>query len=259
MFWNTFRSENDQYRAYCEPFHEHLLAMVDDKDLVPKDPTHTGIEDVFAEYRSLDRDALGNLWRPWFGRERFLLAPDDEAADMDAYLRFLIDSTPQRPVLKFTRATFRVEWLREKFPGATIVHLERRPRDIWTSMWGRDWGVEGGPFGSFIAYSESMANDIGLDLPGDPYRTFYALMILGNEMSEGVMDDSWAYEEAVRDFTSWSTCHLIETGLMESIPPIPVRMDVIGAEIHESNWFDDQEEAVRSLVGNSVKSFLLNS
>jgi hypothetical protein len=258
MFWSMFRTASDRYRAYCEPFHEHLLSIVDDKDLVDEDPTHTGINDVFAEYRSLDRDALGNVWRPWYGRERFLLKRGDEADGMEAYLRFLIDSSPQRSVMKFTRATFRVEWFREKFPGATIVRLVRRPRDVWRSMWGRDWGVGGEPFGSFIRYSKSMAEDIGLDLPGDPYRTFYALMILGDEMSEKMVDDSWAYEEAVSDFTSWSTRHLIETGLMEAIPPIPVRTDSIGAQIHEGSWFDDQEEAVRSLVGNSVKSFLLD-
>ena len=126
-------------------------------------------------------------------------------------------------------------------------------------MWGKDWGLEGGPLGSFIPYTKAMAEDVGLHLPGDPYRTFYALILLGDEMSEEVMDDSWAYEEAVRDFTSWSTRHLIETGLMEAIPQIPVRTDFIGAEVHEGNWFDDQEEAVRSLVGNSVKSFLLNN
>ena len=50
--------------------------------------------------------------------------------------------------------------------------------------------------------------------------------------------------------------HLIGTGLMEAVPPISVRTDSIGAESHEGNWFDDQEEAVRSIVGNSVKSFM---
>ena len=259
MFWSMFRTASDRYSAYCEPFHEHLVSMVDDKDLVPMDPTHTGIEDVFAEYRSLDRKALGQVWRPWFGRERFLLGRDDEAADMEEYLRFLIDSTPRRAVLKFTRATFRVEWLRAKFPGATIVHLVRRPRDIWTSMWGRDRGPDGEPFGSFIQYTRLIAEDIGLDLPGYPYRTFYALMMLGDEMGEKAMNDRWAYEEAVRDFTSWSTRHLIETGLMDVVPPIPVRTNDIGDEVHESSWFDDQEEAVRSHIGNSVKSFLLDS
>lgn len=251
-----FRSASDRYRAYYEPFHTHLLPMVDDEGLVPKDPTHSGTDDLFAEFRLLDREVLGSLWRPWYGRERFLLGRGDEAADMEAYLRFLIDSSPRRPVMKFVRATFRVEWLRARFPDATIIRLVRRPRDVWRSMVARDWGLEDGPYGEFISYTESMSRDIGLDLPGDPYRTFYALMLLADEGSENMVDDRWAYEEAVRDFTSWSTRHLIGTGLMEAVPPISVRTDSIGAESHEGNWFDDQEEAVRSIVGNSVKSFM---
>ena len=258
MFWNMFRSAGDSVRAYCEPFHEHLLEIVDDRHLIPEDPTHSGIEDYFAEYRHLDREVLGTLWKPWFGRERFMLERDDEAADMEAYLRFLIDSSPQRPVLKFTRATFRVEWLREKFPDSTIVHLERRPRDIWTSMWGRDWNVEGETSGSFIPYTRSMAEDIGLDLPGDLYRTFYALMLLGNEMSEGVADDVWVYEEAVGNYTTWGTRHLIEAQLMEALPQIAIRSAVVPADNHRGKWFDEQEEAVRSMVGNSVKQFLVD-
>ena len=258
MFWNMFRSAGDSVRAYCEPFHEHLLEIVDDRHLIPEDPTHSGIEDYFAEYRHLDREVLGTLWKPWFGRERFMLERGDEAADMEAYLRFLIDSSPQRPVLKFTRATFRVEWLREKFPESTIVHLERRPRDIWTSMWGRDWNVEGETSGSFIPYTRSMAEDIGLDLPGDLYRTFYALMLLGNEMSEGVADDVWVYEEAVGNYTTWGTRHLIEAQLMEALPQIAIRSAVVPADNHRGKWFDEQEEAVRSMVGNSVKQFLVD-
>ncbi len=259
MFWSLFRAAGDRYRAYCEPFHEHLLPMVDNKGLVPNDPTHRDVDDVFAEFRNLDRDALGTLWQPWYSRERFLLEPDDEAPDMEAYLRFLIDSSPRRPVLKFTRATFRVEWLRRRFPGATIIQLVRRPRDIWTSMWGRGRDLEGEPFGSFLAYTELMAQDIGIELPGDAYRTFYALMLLADEVSEKVVDDRWVYEEAVGDFTVWGTRHLVGTGLMGAIPPVTMRADSIGAEGHGDDWYDAQEEIVRSLVGESVKRFLFDS
>lgn len=259
MLWSLFRTASDRYRAYGEPFHEHLLPMVDNKGLVPNDPTHQDVDDVFAEFRDLDREALGHAVATLYSRERFLLEQDDEAPDMEAYLRFLIDSSPQRPILKFTRATFRVEWLRRRFPGATIIQLVRRPRDIWTSMWGRGRDLEGEPFGSFLAYTELMAQDIGLDLPGDSYRTFYAVMLLADELSEKVADDRLVYEEAVGDFTAWGTRHLVGTGLMEAIPPITMRVDSIGAEGHGDDWYDAQEEAVRSLVGDSVKRFLLGS
>lgn len=253
MFWSMLRSASDRYRAYYEPFHEGLLAMVDDEGVVPDDPSHVPVQDKFAEFRSLDRQTLGSLWRPWFGRERFLLERRDEAPDMEAYVRFLVDSTPLRPVIKFTRATFRVKWLRETFPDATIIQLSRKPRAIWASMWKQDQQISA----SFIPYTQTILQDLGLDIPGDPYRLFYAAMLLADEMCEEVVDDRWEYEAAVTDYTNWSTHHLIEAGLLQAIPSISMRSNLIGAEgPHESAWYDDQEQVVRSIVGSSVQRFL---
>ncbi len=253
MFWSLLRSARERYWGYYEPFHDSLLAMVDDRAVVPHDPTHGGVEDKFAEFRILDRPVLGALWQPWFSQERFVLEREDEAADMEAYVRFLIDSAPLVPVLKFTRATFRVGWLRERFPDAYIVRLSRQPRDIWASMWRQD--IESSA--TFLSHSQVMVQDIGLELPGDPYRAFYALMLLADELCEEVVDDRWEYEEAVTRFDSWSTRHLIGPGLLDAVPSIAVRSDSIGVKgPHEGDWYDDQERVVRSMVGNSVRRFI---
>jgi len=253
MFWSMLRSTRERYWGYYEPLHDALLAMVDDPAVVPRDTTHGGVEDKFREFRFLDRSTLGALWQRWFSQERFLLEREDEAADMEAYLRFLVDSAPFRPVFKFTRATFRVGWLRQKFPDAYIVQLSRKPRDIWTSMWRQD--TESSAL--FIPHSEAMVRDIGLELPGDPYLGFHALMLLADELCQEVVDDRWEYDEAVTGLDMWSTRHLIEPGLLETIPSIAVRSDSIGATgPHDDDWYDDQEQVVRSIVGDSVKQFV---
>jgi hypothetical protein len=253
MFWSMLRSATDTYQAFYEPFHEDLLTIVDDGGIVPIDPSHHPVEDKFAEFRVLNRQTLGTLWRPWFGRERFLMEREDEAPDMEAYLRFLIDSTPLRPMMKFTRATFRVKWLRETFPDANIIQLAREPRAIWASMWKQDEQISA----TFIRNTQIIVQDLGLDIPGDPYRLFYAAMLLADEMCEEVVDDRWEYEAAVSNFASWGTRHLVEAGLLRAIPPIAMRGDSTDPEgPHDARWYDEQEQAVRSIVGDSVLRIL---
>jgi hypothetical protein len=253
MFWSMLRSDTDGYRAYYEPFHQDLLAMVDDGGIVPNDPSHFPVGDKFAEFRTLDRQTLGTLWRPWFGRRRFLLDREDDAPDMEAYLRFLIDSTPLRPAMKFTRATFRVKWLRQTFPDAIIVQLAREPRSIWTSMWRQDREISA----AFFPYTQVIVEDLALDIPGDPYRVFYAAMLLADEMCEEVVDDRWEYETAVSDYANWGTRHLVESGLLHEVPPIAMRGNSTDMEgPYDAGWYDEQERIVRSIVGDSVQRYL---
>jgi hypothetical protein len=102
-----------------------------------------------------------------------------------------------------------------------------------------------------------MVRDIGLELPGDPYLGFHALMLLADELCREVVNDRWEYDEAVTGLDVWSTRHLIEPGLLETIPSIAVRSDSIGAKgPHDDDWYDDQEQVVSSIVGDSVKQFV---
>ena len=53
-----------------------------------------------------------------------------------------------------------------------------------------------------MEYADMMARDMHLAVPGDPYRTFFALTRLANECAAEVADDRWDYESAVRYFTN---------------------------------------------------------
>jgi hypothetical protein len=256
MFWNLLRARPEQFTAYCEPFHESLLHLVDDPALIPPDRTHTDVDDPFIEYRSLDRSTLGSLWRPWFGRERFLLLADDPAPEMREFIDFLVDSSQRRVVIKFTRASFRIGWLRRQYPSGTIIQLARQPRDMWTSMWGRGRGFRGERYGTFMEYADMMARDIRLSVPGDPYRTFFALTRLADECAAGLVDDRWEYESAIDDFHDWAIRHLVETGLTPDVPSVLIRRDSRGAEGYSDSWYDTEEAITNDLVGPSVLRYL---
>jgi hypothetical protein len=256
MFWNLLRTCSECFTAYCEPFHESLLGLVDDPALIPQDRTHSDVEDPFTEYRSLDRSTLGSLWRPWFGREQFLLQADDPAPEMREFIDFLVDSSQRRVVIKFTRASFRIGWLRRQYPSATIIQLARRPRDMWTSMWGRGRGLRGERYGTFLEYADMMARDMRLSVPGDPYRTFFALTRLADECAAGVADDRWDYESAVDDFHDWSLRHLVETGLTPDVPSVQIRTNSRGAEGHSDTWYDAEEATTDDFLGPSVLRYL---
>src|SRR5207248_11757818 len=175
MFWNMLRA-SEEYTCYCEPCHEHLLDHVS-KPPGPVDPTHTGVADYWREYRELPLEELREVWRPWFGRERFSLESGDNAADFARFLRYLIDSAPRTRVLKLVRFDFRVQWLRKVFPRATIIHVVRNPRSLWTSSVGRgsrrdDHEPEPhARWGRFVAYTEAIARDLGIAVAGHPYRS----------------------------------------------------------------------------------------
>jgi hypothetical protein len=255
MFWNLLRTAPEHYTCYCEPFHESLPHLVDDPALVPPDITHSDIDDPFAEYRALDPVTLKALWRPWFGRERFVLGPEDPAPEMKSFLDFLVGSSDSPVVIKFTRASFRIRWLRAQFPSARIVQLIRRPRDMWTSMGGRGRPLRGERFGTFMEYTDMMARDIGFSVIGDPYRTFYALTKLADACADGVTDDRWEYESAVLDPRNWALRHLVEPGLVREVPSVVFRTDSLGSEGHSSEWFDAQEEATKGSLGSPLTSF----
>lgn len=256
MFWNLLRTSPEGFASYNEPFHESLLYLVDDPALVYPDSTHTEVRDPFLEYRSLDRSTLGSLWRPWFGRERFFLQADDPAPEMQEFIDFLVNSSERPVVIKFTRASFRIGWLRAQYPSATIIQLVRRPRDMWTSMWGRGRGLRGEKFGIFMEYADMMARDIRLSVSGDPYRTFFALTKLADECAAEAADDRWEYESAVGDFHHWARNHLVETGLTRAVPSVLIRKNSLGAEGHPDTWYDTQEAITRDLLGPSALHYL---
>jgi hypothetical protein len=161
-------------------------------------------------------------------------------------------------VLKFTRAGLRARWLRANFPESTIVLITREPRDIWTSAVGRgsarddDVADPEQQWGAFLHYYETMATDVGLDVPGHPYRRFYALWLATQREVSLVADDAWHYEEIVGDYRRWAEVHLVGRRYSHSAPSVPIRRTSLGAEFHSDEWYDEEEADVRALLARSV-------
>jgi hypothetical protein len=261
-----------RYTCFCEPLHEHLLAFVDDPDLVRVDPSHIEVTDYFTEYRTLDRTLLGEHWQPWYSQARFFLGRDDDAPDLAAYLDFLVPvagaNAPRgTAAIKFTRMDLRARWLRARFPRARIIHVVRQPRDLWLSTLGFS-RHEAGDLetasqieptvgrGAFVTYARRQIDEIGLSLPGPFYRSFYALSRLSAELVGPVADDVWVYEEIVEDFDRWATVHLYRTDLVDERPHLQVRPGVRAPAPELGRWFDDQESAADQIVGPSVATYL---
>jgi hypothetical protein len=258
--WNLLR-QDERNDCFCEPFHENLPELIRAGTPPHVDHTHTDVEDYWREYRVLDAATFARLWAPWFGRERFLLDSDDDAPDLYEYVDFLVQSSRHRAVLKFVRANLRAPWLRAHFPDSWIVHITRSARDVWTSAVGRGSGrrdddPQPDPYwGAFPAYFSMIATDVGLFVPGHPYRQFYALWSLGERYAADVADDTWRYEEMVTEYDSWVLTHLVDPGLTSAVPAVTVRRDSLGAELHPAAWYDEQEAAVDELLARQQAQF----
>jgi hypothetical protein len=131
LLWNVFRNIPG-CKAFYEPCNDLLLTHIECN--TPPQPSHVGVSSYWDEYRPIIDD-LRNRHNTEFGFKNLYLEADDRFEAFEGYIRFLLDSCNNlQPVLQFNRVDFRLPWLRKKFPGATIIHLFRNPRDQWYSM-----------------------------------------------------------------------------------------------------------------------------
>ncbi len=143
MLWNLLRHVPG-LTTYYEPLHPFLQLAPAER---PKseDPTHVGVSEYWSEYDRIE--GLASYYtEPWHNQDLYLDASHWKPR-LARYLRLLIDTAPGRAVLQMNRADFRLAWLRQMFPEATVVHLYRHPRDQWLSAL-RDpceFGVSGTP------------------------------------------------------------------------------------------------------------------
>lgn len=246
FFWNLLQ-DADGYTGYFEPLHEHLDVYLDDDRPDRVDPTHPDVHDYWTEYRALPRDDLEAAWEPWFGRERHALGPDDDAPDLQAYLDLLIDEAPGRPVLKLVRGPLRAPWLRATFPEATLIHVARNPRSVWTSTVGRDAETDDPPPDErhgLLHNLTRVADELGIVQDDHMYRVLYRTWVRAFQEAEAVASDTWWYEAAVRDPEAWAREHLVETGLREAVPDVDVDRSSLEPGHHPPEWYQAQEAAV---------------
>jgi hypothetical protein len=59
----------------------------------------------------------------------------DEYPELRDYLEFLAAAAKDKvPLFKFVRADYRLPWLKQTFPKATLISIRRNPRNSWLSI-----------------------------------------------------------------------------------------------------------------------------
>lgn len=130
LLWNLFR-KLEGHTAYYEPFNERRWFDVDLRG-GHTDISHKGVEDYWSEYKGLSQ--LEKYYKEDWTRYCLYMDQDHYEPAMQAYIDELIRAAGDRAVLQFNRVDFRLPWLRENYPGATILHIYRNPRDQWCSV-----------------------------------------------------------------------------------------------------------------------------
>jgi hypothetical protein len=133
LMWNLFRNVPNCV-SYYEPFNERQW-FDPSKRGERVDSTHRSVDVYWNEFEGLT--SLKNFFCESWNDSRLYM--DRRAWDpkMKAFICEMIrhkDGDRQRPVLQFNRLDFRLPWVRQQFPNATIVHLYRHPRDQWCSV-----------------------------------------------------------------------------------------------------------------------------
>jgi hypothetical protein len=128
MLWNLF-NHLPQYCAYYEPLHPNLLSHI--KHVKPKQD-HVGIDDYWGNYSNLND--FNKYYSTKFGQQNLYLEKHEKWPELERYIRFLIESSGEKiPVLKFNRMDLRLSWLKNTFPNATIINIDREVFPLWIS------------------------------------------------------------------------------------------------------------------------------
>jgi hypothetical protein len=132
LLFTLFRETREYYCLY-EPLHPRLREYLIWPLRVYEH--HYFVGDYFREYRGFRR--IGKLFQPEWAVRNLYLDAHDKADDLYGYLSYLIDTAfgrSDKVMLKFNRATFRLPWLRAKFPSAKIIHIHRDKQSQWKSI-----------------------------------------------------------------------------------------------------------------------------
>ncbi len=128
MLWHIF-DQLPQYCAWYEPLHPNLISNINH---VKPQKDHIGVTDYWGNYRQLGE--LEKYHKKAFGQSRIFLENHNQWPELVTYLNYLIhQSTDKTAVLQFNRTDLRLGWLRNHFPEALIINIERSPFPLWVS------------------------------------------------------------------------------------------------------------------------------
>jgi hypothetical protein len=131
LLFTLFRKTRSYYCIY-EPLHEDLIEYMI-WPMLPDDH-HFFVESYYAELKGFDR--VPELFNPEWGRRNFYLPADAQEDELYRYVAYLIGTAfgrGPRIMIKENRFTFRIAWLRAKFPDAKVVHIYRKKEAQWNS------------------------------------------------------------------------------------------------------------------------------
>lgn len=215
LLFTLFRKTGKYYSLY-EPLHELMLEYLFWP--VPPDDHHFFVDRYHSELKGFDR--IPELFNPSWGNSNLYLDPETEADDLYRYLTYLIGTAFGRSshvMLKENRLTFRLGWLRARFPQAKIVHIYRRKEDQWKSVLRRvqawhnreDVGQDDATFNGFSIHT--WCEDLKKTFPEleasnsrTGYERFTKLWDLSFAENRRYADVSIDYGELIRNFEA--TC-----------------------------------------------------
>lgn len=216
LLFTLFRNTNGCFCLY-EPLHERLLPW-----LVWPPRAYEGhafVGSYFAEYKGFS--AIPALFDPSWGVKDLYLPPEAPADDLFRYLSYLIGGAygrASRVVIKENRFTYRLGWLRARFPTARIVHVHRDVADHWQSIVRRvqddlgrqDVGQDGVDFMGFrvAAWCDDLAPsfpELAADRSSSGFERFSKLCQLSKQLHETHADVSVDLADLKSDFAGTCT------------------------------------------------------
>ena len=257
--WSAFRQLSD-VTAYYEPFNERRFF-----DPVTRgsgvDATHIGIDDYWTEYDSTH--GLADLYDENWIRHRLFMGQHAWNPKMQRFIDLLIEQSEGRPVLQFNRVDFRLPWLSQHYPEASIVHLYRNPREQWCSFliniheFPRDINPD-----QFVYrfYLDRWARDLQHVMPileretlEHPYQLFYLVWKLSYLFGERYATHSLSFEqltsEPIKTLSMLAKILGMGSGDAERMSsaitqPRPERW----SEYADSSWFEMHERYCEDLL-----------
>ncbi len=132
LLFTLFRKTREYYCLY-EPLHSLLREYL----IWPLRlyEHHFFVEEYFSEYRGFGR--IRDLFNPHWADTALYMTAEEDADDLYRYLSYLIGTAfgrQSKVLLKCNRVTFRLPWLRSKFPHAKVVHVYREKKSEWNSI-----------------------------------------------------------------------------------------------------------------------------